>query len=990
MNLSIDRCPRFARFLLGLCFAGALFAAEPARQKFDVPAGEASATLRQFAAQSGQTVVYFVETVRGVRTGPVRGEFTAREALNRMLAGTELVLVQDEKSGALTISRVSDPNVARAAQAKKSDRPEIDVVAAQRVQQGEDPVVLDDYQVTGSRIRMSPREENARPLVSYTRRDLERFGISSLGDVTRLIPQIGSSNKISSAGLSGRDVDALNNLTSASDARVSVNLRGLPRGSTLVLVNGKRISRSGQDTGADDYGLEGIPLSAIERIDVLTSGAGAVYGSDAVGGVVNVILRRNYSGSEAKLTYDNTFKGDAAVLTASLSTGFSRDKFNLFGSVSYEKRNALAAVDRWFTATDDKRSIGGTDQRFLPGGAGRLFVLSFDPVMIVGDLGIPAGSDGSNNVTLAQYLAAPIPDNVDAAPYFNLIDPQRNKSAALRTEYNFAPHFNLYFDGNWSQTKTISRGLPQAFTGSTAVQLPAGTPGTAAFGNALLIQVNKTLWDTPNPVSFLSESSLATLGARGDLFGDWRYDTTAHWSRSQLNNSRWGLDPAKVAAAHGAGTLNVLADQSATPIPFSLVPTLSNSGPTKEISDTYTYNAEANGTVWTVPTGDIKAAAGVEYTRQETKFDASAIDTLSTAAQLAPMERSIRSAFAEVTIPLAPIARRWPLLHRLEVGLQGRNDDYSDFGAKFSPGVSLVYGPTDWISLRASRSEGYKVPSLFDIHGPRLNMGAVFITPAQGLVDPVTGLPLAGIFTTYRQGNPVLQPEESVSENWGAVVTVPFIKGLSLTADHYDIDYRNMAGAPPSFQYVLDFLPDRIERDPNTGAVKALNFSALNIASLRTRGWDYRLNYERRFSFGDVSLQAQYTHVQYTGQQPVAGSPIVVTDAPDRATASLFWSAGPWGAGATVHYQSRYYRDAARTREAASELGYDSQLTYDFGRDPGFRQAHGWRRALSDMKVSITVINAIYNDVGVDEAINGTWVVDPRLQRYVISLTRKF
>jgi len=124
INLSLDRCPYIARFFLGWCLAGALFAAEPVRQTFDVPAGEASATLRQFADQSGQTVVYLVDTVRGIRTSTVKGDFTARDALNRMLAGTELVLVQDEKSGALTIKRISDPNVARAAQIEKSDRPE--------------------------------------------------------------------------------------------------------------------------------------------------------------------------------------------------------------------------------------------------------------------------------------------------------------------------------------------------------------------------------------------------------------------------------------------------------------------------------------------------------------------------------------------------------------------------------------------------------------------------------------------------------------------------------------------------------------------------------------------------------------------------------------------------------------------------------------------------------------------------------------------------
>lgn len=965
---------------LSLLFAAAAGAAEPAKIKFDLAAGEASQTLKQFAAQAKREILFPTQRMGGVKTHAVQGELTVREGLDRLLAGTDLQVIEDKQTGALVVSGEPRPNAPRVALEKNSDRP------AGKIEDGK--LVLDKVEVTGSRISRLPNEEAARPMVSYTRRDLERFGVSSVGDLTRLIPQIGSSNKTTGTGLSGgRSLDSSLTSTSAADTRVSVNLRGLPNGSTLVLVDGKRMSRSGQDSGADDYGLEGIPLSAIERIDVLTAGASAVYGADAVAGVVNVILRKNFNGSEASLTYDNTFQSDAAVFGASLSSGFHRDGFRVFTSVAYEKRNALAATDRWFTASDDKRSIGGTDQRSLPGGAGKVFVATFAPVTFVGTLAIPTGSTGSNSLTLAQYQATPVPANVDAAPYYNLIDPQRKRSAMLRGEYEFAPRFSLYFDGNWSQAKTYSRGIP---LGLSAVSLPAGAPGTAAFGSAQAIQVNKILWGTPNPVSFLSESALATFGARGDLWGDWRYDVSAHGSRNRLDNNRWNLDPAKVAAAHVAGTLNVLADQTLAPLPFSAVPALSNSGPTKEISEVSTYNAEANGTVWTLPTGSIKAAAGAEYSRQKTKFETAAIDTTSNAARLAPTERSVRSAFAEATIPLAPVEHAWPLLKRLEAGGQVRHDDYSDFGAKFSPGYSLVYGPADWLSLRASRSEGYKVPNLFDLHGPRLNLGAAFVSPAQGLVDPVTGLPVSGVVSMFRQGNSRLQPEESVSQNLGVVVKLPFVEGLSFTADHYDIDYRNMVGAPPSIQYVIDFLRDRIQRNPVTNAITAVDMSPLNIASLRTRGWDYRLSYERRLPLGDVSVDAHYTHVHYTGQRPVANSPVTLTDAPDRATSSLFWSRGAWGAGVTVHYQSHYFRDEGRTREAASELGYDPQVTYDFGRDPRFREAQGWRRLLADTKVSLTVINAIYNEVTIPEAINGTWVVDPRLRHGVITVTRKF
>jgi iron complex outermembrane receptor protein len=150
------------------------------------------------------------------------------------------------------------------------------------------------------------------------------------------------------------------------------NARGITGNNTLVLVDGRRLPRTGQRGVAEAYEATGIPLSAIERVEVLLDGGSAVYGADAVAGVVNIITRKNYTGAELETVYDNTFDKDAANLRWSLSASFQRGRFSARVFGSYEEQKDLARLDRYWLRSDDRRYIGGTDGRSVIPVGGRI------------------------------------------------------------------------------------------------------------------------------------------------------------------------------------------------------------------------------------------------------------------------------------------------------------------------------------------------------------------------------------------------------------------------------------------------------------------------------------------------------------------------------------------------------------------------------------------------------------------------------------------
>jgi len=267
------------------------------------------------------------------------------------------------------------------------------------------PMELEKVEVTGSRIRSLNGEATAMPVLTISQVELEQRGVNRLADLRWAIPQL--------APARGYNDNLTNGGTSrAQTVGTSINLRGLGNTTTLILIDGRRIPHTGQEApggagGREDYNMDGIPVSAIERVEVLTQGASAIYGADAITGVVNIILKKNYVGSEVRVSYDNTFSKDAAQETVEVLAGYSSGKWRIFVSASADKDNALWSRDRWFTATYDLTRFGGTSGlNNAPSRYGVLRANSALPGLGYTIVNIPAGSKGGAAVTVADYAAA--------------------------------------------------------------------------------------------------------------------------------------------------------------------------------------------------------------------------------------------------------------------------------------------------------------------------------------------------------------------------------------------------------------------------------------------------------------------------------------------------------------------------------------------------------------------------------------------------------
>ncbi len=299
-----------------LALAGTAFAQT---RSFDVPAGDLKVALDTYIRQSGTQLIYRSDDVRGKKTLGVHGALSSPQALDQLLAGSGFVSTRDP-SGAVVVARVP-PGGAAASPA--SEAPQVTEVV-----------------VTGTHIRGG---NPTSPVRLIGRANIEQSGYSQVGDLVRSLPESFSGGQnpevIGGAGTNAEN----NNISGAS----TINLRGLGTGATLVLLNGHRLSADAIYQGAD---VSGIPLAALERVEVVTDGASALYGSDAVAGVVNFIIRKNFDGGELSARVGGGTQGGGLQQSYNALVGTSRDKWHALANVEYSRQEEIRVGERSFTA----------------------------------------------------------------------------------------------------------------------------------------------------------------------------------------------------------------------------------------------------------------------------------------------------------------------------------------------------------------------------------------------------------------------------------------------------------------------------------------------------------------------------------------------------------------------------------------------------------------------------------------------------------------
>lgn len=859
-----------------------------------------------------------------------------------------------------------------------------------------EPSTLDTVEVTGSRLRQRADIASIVPVQSFSAEDLQRFGVATLEDVARVIPQFGISTggdawttlvgQGPSPGLANRTTFGIGGLN-----MLSGNLGGV----TLVLVNGRRLSASGQafsgSGNLEGFDLSGIPFEAIERIDILPGGASSIYGAEALSGVINIVLKPiDYAQSSVSLRYDHPVDGGGTVKQVNASTSWRSGDWSVRVAAGYEEGEALPRRERWYLASDDRTHFGGlydnrpsslgavwsADGGALPGLTGRLAA-------------IPAGSQGEADAV--AFAAAAAPAFYDGGQYLDAISPWRGKSALLTVAYAPAPWLDLHADLRLNETITTDTSYPRIGTyyssyrsPSSTLRVPAGSGGNPYASDVLL---NKVFTDLPQRATTTARNPAASFGASGDFGANarWHYDASLSWARSEQIYRAGGTfdqrarDALYAALLAGDGPIVIYDSASGNPNPPGVLESYLSYDWNTERTDTYTANASVSGRLLRLPAGDVQVVAGLEYLESRAQFDASPNSSYSDFQLDGTISRDNRAVFAEIQLPLLSAAQRLPWVNDLQLNLSARRDDYNDVGSAVSPRYALLYRPLPWITVRGSRSEGFKPPSLWDLYAPYYDFGGVTFSGARyQLYDPVRG-EAVGTIGSFQVGHTDLQPTTSVSHNLGLVLEPPFVPGLTLSADYTRTRIENAIGSL-EYQQIIDDFPERVVRDSD-GRIAMLDDSRANLASAlsKTLNWNlgYRLGTD---SYGEFLFNASYSRPISTETQATANSVPRRPQQPKRVSGALAWRRGALDLSLAATWQGEFNLYPERVLDYTYESYLELTPRIGYLLPP-------W---LGGISASLSIVNVLNEEPSWKAAGSGYLAQDSRGRRWALELRKTF
>ena len=706
--------------------------------------------------------------------------------------------------------------------------------------QAQDTRKLERVEITGSAIKRVDAEGPA-PVEVIRRKDIERSGATTLNELTRYIPTL----DIFDQGEQG------SNSPSASGT-AQLAIRGLDPSNLLVLLNGRRLPVNAiyDTSGAGAaFDINSIPLSAIERIEILKDGGSAIYGADAVAGVVNFITRNDYQGIEARVGYGRSSRKDGRERTAGFTAGFGEletDKYNLLFALDVFKRDPILRKDRELSRSSDFRRFGGIDNRsgFSP------FGNVVDPN--TGDfVGVPYGTCPPENLD---------PDNICRYDF----------NASVLTAYNGAdrvsglvlgsaqltPDIRAFAEVTYSTSKDNfdSHPVPDFFSvpvrpGQEAFEDPLA-PGTLFIAGRFLQGGNRM---TDRKADLVNTA----VGLDGANFGlDWKVSVGRGQSKVRNNDRNYYNANLWVPA-----TLDGSLDPTVGSNDQAFVETLKVS-PSRSAKSTVEYfNAQLGGDLFSLPAGPLRYATGISFTREQLS------DTPDALTQAGEVIGSIQQAGVQASrnIKAVFVELSAPILHRLEAQFAVRHDRYPT-ASKTSPKFALKYSPLPQLAFRGSYTESFRAPVLKQLFGAS-EQGATTITdPVQCALLGITGVCLVNAFLVDG-ANRNLKPETAKTYNLGMVFDLPV--GINGSIDLWRIKKLDSISAPSTTTAIRQGL---VGRD----GVQLLIFTNLqNIAVRETAGVDLDLRYRLGgLPFGALSFRNTATYYTKNKTQDSSVEPI--------------------------------------------------------------------------------------------------------------------
>jgi len=846
--------------------------------------------------------------------------------------------------------------------------------------------------IIGSNIKRAT-DISTLPVTAMTAADIENTAAMTGDELLRSIPQMGSVNFGETTGSS--------NVNDARGDVGSFNLRGLGAGNTLVLLNGRRMvnhpgtqSKKGANkVPVNTVNSNTLPVSGLRSLEVLRDGAAAIYGSDAVAGVVNYALDSDYVGNKLSLRYGQSQGTPLNETTFSYLGGLELNdgRSHLVGSVTMYNRNGMMATERPYAASHDRREYPGLPEEFIgdtqldnrstdtPWGefnSDSLGRFHLQPDTMSGCVDSPLGVEGvcvdkgstGRDLRFDRGTTRPLSSDVQR---FNLYT---NFTHEINEDLEFFAE-GIYYQAELSnQSEQNHGGSKHQFTvGADAFYNP--------FGEEVIVRKYRPVDIGPRTV-VVDDTSFRVLAGLKGYMGDWEWESAAFYSEAETNDTSRRVDVNAFAAAANSTdestAYNVFGGADINnPNTIGNIPLVSSA-----ISDQFLIDAHVdsktslasidfkvtNSEFFEVPAGDAGVAMGIEYRRETYSSDrdqyvdgsrpfTDAYGVVndsslygSSATSDASASRNIGSAYAELIVPLIDSGDQYA-----EVQLAARYENFSDAGDALKPKIALFYKPTEWVSLRASYAGGFKVPGL------QQSADNSSMPRRTSKYDPVLDDTYAII--DNRLGNSNLKSEDSVNTSLG-IIFEP-IENLTFTIDAWNIEQENLVFLTPyetviAYDYVLR---QQGSSEPTVirgadGTVSEVRNQYINASDQELSGLDFGIVYDFETSIGDFEFSANAAHLTkyevavdnisaqvltakedlttYPNLEDVnvagVGDQILQNGNPEwRGKASLNWKLNEWGAGISVNYVSEFIdtSTSAKVDDETVFLPIDSFTTVD-------------------------------------------------------------
>lgn len=947
MTKTIDcllRPHRFALFAVIVLLAGLIARAHAETSTFSIDPQDLSGALKAFAVQSHREIFFAPELARGKKSKGVKGTVDDIQALKAILEGTGLnfsitasnaILVKgpsskNESSPAPAAPTSGSANFGTSAhlalsnttgtqsQPGSGNSPAIRDTSSNGEGPGGDEYKgrIPEILVRASRILdvdLTRTENDVQPYYIFAGEEITRSGATDLNEFLQRHLTMNTADT-SILNLAGTGV------IDPSKATTQINLRGLGSDETLILVDGRRLAGTSflgalGHSGDNQPDISGIPLSAIERIEVLPTSASAIYGGSAVGGVINIILKKNYNGGDVRVAYDRPQNANAPITKVSGTYGFPLEggatqvmlSFNwkdekplLLGDREQIYNQAFSHIARSFPALIFATSpppTGSTPNIQNASGTSAPITSAYipDPLVLANGTVLPSGithiSPGTSPSTSPAALYSQLAANQgqynynqpnsrdDQFPAIGLLSSltpenlERSFMATVRRQ--MLPWLDAFVDISINDSHFSNNVSPFLSTGIAFI--PAGTPGNP-FMNSVLVSFPSV---TNARQTMDSLTTTATAGLIAKLGSKWTVDIDYTWSRNTLTNDSYASDPTSYGDVAN-GTLSPFFD------------TLHYLNTTKYLAPATTSEStrlqdiaiRAFGSLPALPWGAPELAIGLEHrvnnTPDRTYDEVHPLDPTNTFYQtFFPRRQTVNDAYGELHAPL--VAQDLvPGVHSLELQAAGRVDQYTASAgtnsATFSPStgmtrydrpVTAAGGPIFEQASYQSRNStlGLKympIPALI----ARVSYGTAFLPPGpsdlsanpvplyQRIHDPKSNLTYT--VPTLIGGNASVTPQSSKSLNEGLVWEPRggLFAGLRVDIEHYSISQFNAITSLSAQQFINleSAFPSRVTRN-SFGAITSVNATEINLFRHDTAGWDFSAGYQRNTSIGTLTFR---------------------------------------------------------------------------------------------------------------------------------------